>query len=87
VLGILGKTGNILFILADPLDYADLQQFAIQCRTSPQCLNQWPASTAVTAVRAWLSALSRAARVRAFAGRQPVLTFDQHGSIGDSSGA
>jgi hypothetical protein len=64
----------------------NLEPFAMPCRTSPQGLHQWSASTAVTVARAWPSAVARASRGRAFAVRQPVLTFDQHGSIGDRAG-
>jgi hypothetical protein len=35
---------------------------------------------------AWAMACSRAARVRAWAVRTAVLSFDPHGSIGDKSG-
>jgi hypothetical protein len=58
----------------------------MQCRTSPPCLNQWRASTAVTVARAWPSALSRASRGRAVAVRKPLFTCDPHGSMGDRSG-
>jgi hypothetical protein len=63
-----------------------LQRFLHYCMTPPQWWNQPRPSETVMVARTRAIVCSRASRVRTLAVREAVLSFDQHGSVGDNSG-